>query len=102
MNPIGVEVISSFYQYDSSNMAENATETDLKTFKDFLAQYNIVAEQCFTACVTDFTTRTVSEAEERCCSNCLDKFLKMTQRMSLRFQEHQLIQNEAQGPTGMR
>lgn len=83
-------------------MAENATETDLKTFKDFLAQYNAVAEQCFISCITDFTTRTVSNKEEQCCLNCLDKFLKMTQRMSLRFQEHQLIQNEAQGPSAFK
>ncbi|VDN19309.1 unnamed protein product [Gongylonema pulchrum] len=78
-------------------MAENATETDLKTFKDFLTQYNVVAEQCFMSCINDFTTRTVSDSEDQCCSNCLDKFLKMTQRMSLRFQEHQLIQNEIEG-----
>ncbi|EFO21941.1 hypothetical protein LOAG_06543 [Loa loa] len=83
-------------------MVEKTTETDLKTFKDFLTQYNAVAEQCFTSCITDFTTRTVSNSEEQCCSNCLDKFLKMTQRISLRFQEHQLIQSEAQGPLGLK
>ncbi|VDN02088.1 unnamed protein product [Thelazia callipaeda] len=70
---------------------------DLKTFRDFLAQYNVVAEQCFISCVTDFTKRTVSNTEEQCSVNCLDKFLKMTQRVSLRFHELQLIQNEAQG-----
>ncbi|KHN73517.1 Mitochondrial import inner membrane translocase subunit Tim9 [Toxocara canis] len=83
-------------------MAANATETDLKTFRDFLIQYNSVTEQCFAQCITDMTTRSVSEREEKCCSNCLDKFLKMTQRLSLRFQEHQLIQNEAQGPMALR
>uniref|UniRef100_A0A915Q773 Aminotransferase class I/classII domain-containing protein n=1 Tax=Setaria digitata TaxID=48799 RepID=A0A915Q773_9BILA len=88
--------------FKTANMVENATETDLKTFKDFLTQYNAVAEQCFISCITDFTTRTVNNAEDQCCSNCLDKFLKMTQRMSLRFQEHQLIQNEAQEPLGLK
>ncbi|KAK0404212.1 hypothetical protein QR680_017342 [Steinernema hermaphroditum] len=74
------------------------TETNLKTFRDFLMQYNLLTEQCFTACVNDMTTRVVSEKEEKCSTNCLDKYLKMTQRLSLRFQEHQLLQQEAQGP----
>ncbi|KHJ95337.1 Tim10/DDP family zinc finger [Oesophagostomum dentatum] len=77
--------------------APPATETDLKTFRDFLMQYNNVTEKCFGSCVNDMTTRTVSEKEERCCLNCLDKFLKMTQRVSLRFQEHQMLSAEVQG-----
>ncbi|GMT32731.1 hypothetical protein PFISCL1PPCAC_24028 [Pristionchus fissidentatus] len=76
-------------------------DTDLKTFRDFLMQYNIVTEQCFGACVNDMTTRTVSEKEEKCSTFCLDKYLKMTQRMSLRFQEHQMMNSEANGgPVG--
>ncbi|CAD5234162.1 UNVERIFIED_CONTAM: Mitochondrial import inner membrane translocase subunit Tim9, partial [Eudyptes robustus] len=78
-------------------MAVNATETDLKTFRDFLMQYNMVTEQCFTSCVQDLTSRQVSDKEERCAKNCLDKYLKMTQRLSMRFQEHQLLQAESQG-----
>ncbi|ETN84546.1 import inner membrane translocase subunit TIM9 domain protein [Necator americanus] len=73
------------------------TDTDLKTFRDFLMQYNNVTEQCFGACINDMTTRTVSEKEEKCSMNCLDKYLKMTQRVSLRFQEHQLLSAEVQG-----
>ncbi|KAI6244148.1 Zf-Tim10-DDP domain-containing protein [Aphelenchoides fujianensis] len=78
---------------------EASTETDLRTFRDFLMQYNLVTENCFMACVQDFTSRNVSDKEEKCAKNCLNKFLKMTQRLSLRFQEHQLIQAEAQGAT---
>ncbi|VDD92713.1 unnamed protein product [Enterobius vermicularis] len=78
-------------------MAATATDTDLKTFKDFLIQYNNVTEQCFGHCITDMTTRTVNEREEKCATNCLDKFLKMTQRLALRFQEYQMLQTEAQG-----
>ncbi|KAK6045563.1 Tim10/DDP family zinc finger [Cooperia oncophora] len=74
-----------------------ATESDLKTFRDFLMQYNNVTEQCFAACINDLTSRTVSEKEEKCSSNCLDKYLKMTQRVSLRFQEHQLLSADVQG-----
>lgn len=97
-----------------SKMAAESSETDLKTFRDFLIQYNSVTEQCFTVCVQDLTKRLllsfiasfysfhfreVTEKEERCAKNCLDKFLKMTQRLSMRFQEHQIITAEAQGGT---
>ena len=48
-----------------------------------------------------FTTklifRTVTSKEESCSNNCLDKYLKMTQRVSLRFQEHQLLNAEVNG-----
>lgn len=37
----------------------------------------------------NFLHRIVSEKEERCSKNCLDKFLKMSQRLAIRFQEHQ-------------
>uniref|UniRef100_A0A1I7XFQ5 Zf-Tim10_DDP domain-containing protein n=1 Tax=Heterorhabditis bacteriophora TaxID=37862 RepID=A0A1I7XFQ5_HETBA len=75
------------YVIQKVHMAKTGTETDLQTFRDFLMQYNNVTEQCFGACINDMTSRTVSEKEEKCSSNCLDKFLKMTQRVSLRFQE---------------
>ncbi|RCN50101.1 Tim10/DDP family zinc finger [Ancylostoma caninum] len=78
------------------------TDTDLKTFRDFLMQYNNVTEQCFGACINDMTSRTVSEKEEKCSLNCLDKYLKMTQRVSLRFQEHQLLSAEVQGAVAPR
>ncbi|KAJ1350496.1 hypothetical protein KIN20_006294 [Parelaphostrongylus tenuis] len=73
-----------------------ATDTDLKTFRDFLMQYNNVTEQCFGACVNDLTARSITEKEEKCSINCLDKYLKMTQRVSLRFQQHQLLSAEVQ------
>ncbi|CDW53628.1 Aminotran 1 2 and zf-Tim10 DDP domain containing protein [Trichuris trichiura] len=72
-------------------------ETDVKTFKEFLQQYNRVSESCFVDCVHDFTTRTVSKREEQCALNCMEKYLKMTQRISQRFQEFQLLQAEASG-----
>ncbi|CAB0018339.1 unnamed protein product [Nesidiocoris tenuis] len=63
-------------------------------FKDFLSSYNKLSELCFMDCVTDFTTRQVKAAEEKCALNCTEKFLKMNQRISQRFQEFQMIANE--------
>ncbi|CAI5448493.1 unnamed protein product [Caenorhabditis angaria] len=72
-------------------------DQNIQTFRDFLTQYNLVAENCFTACVNEFGSRTVNEKEEKCASNCLDKYLKMTQRVSQRFQEHQMLNSQANG-----
>jgi hypothetical protein len=35
-------------------------------------------------------------SEDTCVTNCLEKYLKMNQRISLRFQEHQMLVNENQ------
>jgi len=90
--------MASTSQQMPTDAGGGTTETDLKTFKDFLVQYNSLTEACFGACIQDLTTRTVSVKEQKCADNCLDKYLKMTQRLSLRFQEHQMINAEVQGP----
>jgi import inner membrane translocase subunit TIM9 len=76
-------------------MSDN-TSDQIKQFKDFILNYNKLSEQCFNDCIHDFTTRNVSTKEENCANNCFDKFLKMNQRISQRFQELQLIANEKQ------
>ncbi len=38
--------------------------------------------------------RTVSRQEGNCALNCAEKYLKMNQRISTRFQEFQVIANE--------
>ena len=58
----------------------------IKTFRDFLANYNKLSEICFSDCVWDFTNRKVSKKEEICAMNCAEKYLKMNQRISTRFQ----------------
>ncbi|CAG5120799.1 unnamed protein product [Candidula unifasciata] len=63
-------------------------------FREFLTQYNKITEQCFMACVHDFTTRRVITVENNCALNCLEKYMKMTNRISQRFQEHQLTSND--------
>lgn len=63
-------------------------------FKDFIMSYNKLSEICFIDCITDFTTRDVKSKEEKCALNCMEKYLKMNQRVSQRFQEFQMIANE--------
>ncbi|XP_037097906.1 mitochondrial import inner membrane translocase subunit Tim9 isoform X1 [Syngnathus acus] len=64
-------------------------------FKEFLGTYNKLTENCFMDCVKDFTSREVRPEESSCSESCLQKYLKMTQRISMRFQEYHIQQNEA-------
>ncbi|XP_016980070.1 mitochondrial import inner membrane translocase subunit Tim9 [Drosophila rhopaloa] len=77
------------------NIALDQLDKDqMKTFSDFLMSYNKLSEMCFTDCVRDFTSRDVKDSEEKCSLNCMEKYLKMNQRVSQRFQEFQMIANE--------
>ncbi|CAN0405404.1 mitochondrial import inner membrane translocase subunit Tim9 [Lethenteron reissneri] len=77
-------------------MAAQVTEADqIKQFKDFLGSYNKLSELCFMDCVKDFTVRKVLDEENNCTETCMQKYLKMTQRISQRFQEYHIQQNEA-------
>ena len=73
---------------DSSNPGGSPTPDaeQIKTFRDFLANYNKLSEICFSDCVWDFTNRKVSKKEDNCAMNCAEKYLKMNQRISTRFQ----------------
>ncbi|KAF7993998.1 hypothetical protein HCN44_011267 [Aphidius gifuensis] len=66
----------------------------IKSFKDFLMSYNKLSEVCFTDCISDFTTREIKDKEDKCALNCMEKYLKMNQRVSTRFQEYQVLMNE--------
>ncbi|KAK9891641.1 hypothetical protein WA026_015605 [Henosepilachna vigintioctopunctata] len=78
----------------TSNGFENIDPEQIKTFKDFLISYNKLSELCFNDCITDFTSRSIRNTEDKCTSNCLEKFLKVNQRISQRFQEFQILANE--------
>ncbi|XP_055914622.1 mitochondrial import inner membrane translocase subunit Tim9 [Eupeodes corollae] len=73
---------------------DSLDKEQMKTFQDFLLSYNKLSELCFVDCIRDFTARTVKPDEEKCSLNCMEKYLKMNQRISQRFQEFQMIANE--------
>lgn len=80
---------------DMSSMSDEIqAEVQVKQFRDFLVQYNKLSENCFNDCVWDFTSRSIRSNEEDCVLNCVEKYTKVTQRISERFQEIQLISNE--------
>ncbi|CAF1003331.1 unnamed protein product [Didymodactylos carnosus] len=72
-------------------------EDQVPTLREFLREYNRISEVCFNDCINDFSGKAgVSSAEGLCVGFCLEKFLKVTQRISQRFQEHQMLMNENQ------
>jgi len=76
--------------------ASSQEETvQLTKIRDFFMHFNKISEMCFTDCVWDFTTRDVRDKEEKCANLCLEKFLKASNRISQRFQEHQMMANES-------
>jgi len=79
---------------DLAQLQQQAEMEQIKTFRDFMANYNKLSEICFDDCVWDFTTRKVLNKESTCALNCAEKYLKMNQRVSARFQEFQLMANE--------
>ncbi|NWX74632.1 TIM9 translocase, partial [Alca torda] len=77
-------------------MAGQISESDqIKQFKEFLRTRNKLTENCFLDCIKDFTSRDVKPEEMTCSDHCLQKYLKMTQRISMRFQECHIQQDEA-------
>ncbi|CAK9823832.1 Mitochondrial import inner membrane translocase subunit Tim9 [Anthophora retusa] len=66
----------------------------IKSVRDFVASYNKLIQTCFTDCINEFTTRDVQAKEETCALNCMEKYLKMNQRISQRFEEFQMLANE--------
>jgi len=78
----------------ASSGLEGLDTKELGTLKEFLMQYSKLTEICFMDCVTDFTGRSIKSNEERCALTCTEKYLKLNQRISQRFQEYQMMSNE--------
>ncbi|XP_014211679.1 mitochondrial import inner membrane translocase subunit Tim9 [Copidosoma floridanum] len=77
------------------NIQSNTIDEDqFRSFQEFLTSYNKLSELCFIDCIFDFTSRNIQKKEEKCTVNCMEKFLKINQRISQRFQEFQMIANE--------
>jgi len=58
--------------------------------------YNRLVERCFKECVTGFRSKTLEKGEAKCVEDCAGKYIKSTQRVGLRFAEHQAMQQATQ------
>ncbi|KAL3934557.1 MAG: hypothetical protein SGBAC_009748 [Bacillariaceae sp.] len=62
--------------------------------KDSLTMYNNLVGRCFDGCVSSFRSKTLDKSENACLENCAGRYIKMTQRVGLRFAEHQAMQQK--------
>jgi hypothetical protein len=58
------------------------------------SMYNNLVYRCFDGCVGSFRSKTLDGKEIVCVENCAARFVKMTQRVGLRFAEHQAMQQK--------
>ena len=56
--------------------------------------YNGLVERCFDGCVSTFRSKTLDKSEISCVENCAARYVKMTQRVGLRFAEHQAMEQK--------
>lgn len=56
--------------------------------------YNGLVARCFEGCVGSFRSKTLDKSETACVENCAARYVKMTQRVGLRFAEHQAMQQK--------
>uniref|UniRef100_A0A7S1ZM00 Mitochondrial import inner membrane translocase subunit n=1 Tax=Trieres chinensis TaxID=1514140 RepID=A0A7S1ZM00_TRICV len=62
--------------------------------KDSLSMYTKLVDRCFGSCVTSFRSKSLDKSETSCLEHCASRYLKMTQRVGLRFAEHQALQQK--------
>jgi len=62
--------------------------------KDSLVMYNTLTERCFQTCVSSFRSKTLDKHETSCIENCAERYIKMTQRVGLRFAEDQAMRQK--------
>mmetsp|Transcript_3878 Transcript_3878/g.5765 ORF Transcript_3878/g.5765 Transcript_3878/m.5765 type:complete len:102 (+) Transcript_3878:62-367(+) len=82
--------------------AEFMQHLETQQAKDSMRMYNHLVAQCFDICVKpsgnlfggekSFASRHLDKKEEPCVNSCAEKFIKLTQRVGLRFAEYQSMQ----------
>ena len=56
--------------------------------------YNTLTERCFQTCVSSFRSKSLDKYETTCVENCAERYIKMTQRVGLRFAEDQALRQK--------
>jgi mitochondrial import inner membrane translocase subunit TIM9 len=60
-------------------------------FKELLNAYNLSVKKCFTHCITNFKTKTLTNEEIKCSQSCAEKFFGYYKRCGKTFQSLQDI-----------
>eukprot|EP00904_Undaria_pinnatifida_P009013 jgi/Undpi1/5241/HiC_scaffold_2.g00522.m1 len=70
--------------------------------KDSLSMYNNLVFRCFDECTKSFRSKRLEDGESKCINVCAHKFIKLTSRVGLRFQDiqQQKAKDEAAAAAG--
>ena len=63
-------------------------------YDTYYSMYNNVVMRCFDTCIYNFRSKTLDKSEISCVEQCAERYIKLTQRVGLRFAEHQAIQQQ--------
>ncbi|KAJ3383729.1 protein transporter tim9 [Lobulomyces angularis] len=72
---------------DQQKMANLIQE---KQVKDLMELYSGLVDSC----VNDFTSKALSSKEDKCVTKCIDKFVKHSERVGIRFAEQNVLMTE--------
>ncbi|GIY62963.1 mitochondrial import inner membrane translocase subunit Tim9 [Caerostris darwini] len=78
----------------ASKLPSFTESEEIQQAREMYSLFLKISEKCFLDCVHDFSVITVRDKEDRCALNCTDKYMKMSQRLSQRFLEFQILSNE--------
>ncbi|KAK1750682.1 Tim10/DDP family zinc finger-domain-containing protein [Echria macrotheca] len=70
-----------------SEQQELETRLQKRQVKEFMTLFGGLVDNCFTACVDDFTSKALSGRENGCISRCVIKSMATQTRLSERFAE---------------
>lgn len=70
------------------------TNTPYVPLQYIISMYNNVVSRCFDGCVSGFRSKSLDKSEVKCVEQCAGRYIKMTQRVGLRFAEHQALQQK--------
>ncbi|KAF4718912.1 Mitochondrial import inner membrane translocase subunit Tim9 [Perkinsus olseni] len=90
-----------------SNADRQAVEQEMQwlQMRDSMNTYNNMVNRCFATCVRSFKEKKINGEEMDCTKRCVQKFVGYSQRVALRFAEHNaeqakiLHENESRGNT---
>ncbi|KAI9823774.1 MAG: protein transporter tim9 [Thelocarpon impressellum] len=89
---------------DNLNAAEQRelqNRIEKRQMKEFMGMYGRLVQRCFDDCVDDFTTKSLHAKEEGCVLRCVDKFLKSSERLGMRWQEQNASMMQQGGVGGI-
>ncbi|KAG2210853.1 chaperone [Mucor mucedo] len=82
-------------KYNQAEQEQIRALIEQKQITDFMDLFTRLTDRCFKECANDFTSKAVSSREEACVKRCADRFLKHSERVSVRFGELSETLNQA-------